>query len=69
MDKYKIKLNPRAFKDIDSILEYIALEKLSPENAQGQTNRIWKALKNLIYFLNRTRKEPREDMQEKDTVS
>lgn len=37
MDKYKVKLNKRAFKDIDSIFEYIALEKLAPENAKGQT--------------------------------
>ena len=47
MDKYKIKLNARAFKDIDGIFAYIALEKQSPEYAQGQTDRIWKALKTL----------------------
>jgi plasmid stabilization system protein ParE len=50
MDKYRIKLNKRAFKDIDSIFEYIALEKLSPENAKGQTDRIWNALKTLDTF-------------------
>lgn len=50
MDKYKVKLNKRAFKDIDSIFEYIALEKLAPENAKGQTDRIWKALKTLESF-------------------
>jgi plasmid stabilization system protein ParE len=50
MDKYRIKLNKRAFKDIDSIFEYIALEKLSPENAKGQTDRIWNALKALDTF-------------------
>lgn len=50
MDNYKVKLNKRAFKDIDSIFEYIALEKLSPENAKGQTDRIWKALKTLENF-------------------
>jgi plasmid stabilization system protein ParE len=50
MDKYKIKLNKRAFKDIDSIFEYIASEKLSPENAKGQTDRIWNALKTLDTF-------------------
>jgi plasmid stabilization system protein ParE len=50
MDKYRIKLNKRAFKDIDSIFEYIALEKLSPENAKGQTDRIWNALKVLDTF-------------------
>lgn len=47
MDKYKIKLYPNAFRDIDSIYEYIAYEKLAPENAKGQTDRIWKALKSL----------------------
>ncbi len=50
MDKYKIKLNARAFRDIDDIFSYIALEKLSPENAKGQTDRIWSALKKLETF-------------------
>ena len=50
MDKYKVSLNSRAFKDIDRIFSYIAHEKQSPENAQGQTDRIWKALKTLDTF-------------------
>lgn len=50
MDKYNVKLNKSAFRDIDSIFDYIALEKLSPENAKGQTDRIWKALKSLETF-------------------
>lgn len=50
MDKYKVKLNPRAFRDIDDIYAYIALEKLSPENAKGQTDRIKAALKTLEIF-------------------
>ena len=50
MDRYSVKLNKRAFKDIDNIFEYIALEKSSPENAHGQTDRIWKALKTLESF-------------------
>ena len=37
-------LYPRALRDIDGIYAYIALEKLSPENAGKQTNRIWDAL-------------------------
>ncbi len=45
-----MKLNPRAFRDIDDIFAYIALEKLSPEIAQGQTDRIWTALKRLDTF-------------------
>ena len=50
MDKYNVKLNPRAFRDIDDIYAYIALEKLSPENAKGQTDRIRTALKTLEIF-------------------
>lgn len=50
MDKYNVKLNPRAFRDIDDIYVYIALEKLSPENAKGQTDRIRAALKTLEVF-------------------
>lgn len=40
MAKYKVRLNNQAFRDIDSFFEYIALEKLAPENAKGQTDRI-----------------------------
>ena len=47
MDKYKVKLNQQAFREIEEIFSYIALEKLSPENAKGQTDRIWAALKKL----------------------
>lgn len=50
MEKYKVKLSPRAFRDIDDIFAYIALEKLSLENAKGQTDRIWTALKKLDTF-------------------
>ena len=50
MDKYHIKLSPRAFRDIEDIFLYIALEKLSPENAKGQTERIRSALKKLETF-------------------
>lgn len=50
MDKYDVKLNPRAFRDLDDIFAYIALEKLSPENAKGQTDRIKKKLKTLETF-------------------
>lgn len=45
MDKYSVILYPRAFRDIDDIYAYIALEKMSPENAKGQTDRIWDAIK------------------------
>lgn len=47
MDKYQVKLYPRAFRDIESIYEYIAIEKRSPQNAKGQTDRIKIAIKSL----------------------
>ena len=47
MDKYSVILYPRAFRDIDDIYAYIALEKMTPENAKGQTDRIWDAVKSL----------------------
>jgi toxin ParE1/3/4 len=50
MDKYKVQLYPRAFRDIEDIYSYIALEKLAPENAKGQTDRIWDAIKSLDTF-------------------
>lgn len=50
MDKYKIMLYPKALKDIEGIYNYIAKIKLSPENAQGQTDRIWNALQKLDTF-------------------
>ena len=50
MVKYRVKLNPRAFRDLDDIFAYIALEKLAPENAKGQTDRIKERLKNLDTF-------------------
>lgn len=43
-------LYPKAFRDIDDIYAYIALDKLSPENAKGQTDRIWEAIKTLEQF-------------------
>ncbi len=50
MEKYKVMLYPRAFRDIDGIYAYIALEKLAPENAKGQTDRIWAAIESLDSF-------------------
>lgn len=50
MDKYEVMLYPKAFRDIDDIYAYIALDKLSPENARGRTDRIWTALKKLEIF-------------------
>ncbi len=47
MDKYNVTLYPRAYRDIDDIYAYIAIDKQSPENAKGQTDRIWDALLSL----------------------
>ncbi len=50
MKKYSVKLNPKAFRDIDDIFNYIAIEISSPATAKKQTNRIWQALKSLEKF-------------------
>ncbi len=50
MDKYKVRINGRAFRDLDAIYTYITFEKLSPENAKAQTDRIKEALKKLDTF-------------------
>ena len=47
MDKYKVKINPKAIRELDSIYEYITNEKLAPENAKGQIDRIKKTILNL----------------------
>lgn len=50
MDKYKIRLNVRAYRDLDEIFDYISHDLQSPENAKGQTDRLWKSLKKLDTF-------------------
>ena len=50
MDKYKVKVNPRAIHELDHIYEYIANEKLAPENAKRQVDRIKKAIIGLETF-------------------
>ena len=50
MDKYKVKVNPRAIRELNRIYEYIAKEKLAPENAKGQVDRIKKAVLGLDTF-------------------
>lgn len=50
LNKYEIKINPRAIRDLEGIYEYIAYEKLSSENAIGQVNRIKKAILSLDTF-------------------
>jgi len=50
LDKYKVKVNPRAIRELNRIYEYIAKEKLAPENAKGQVDRIKKAVLGLDTF-------------------
>ena len=50
MDKYKVKVNPRAISELDRIYKYIADDKLPPQNARGQVDRIKKAVLNLDTF-------------------
>lgn len=50
MDKYKVKVNPRAIRELDGIYEYLANEKSAPENAKGQVERIKKAVLSLDTF-------------------
>lgn len=50
MDKYKVKINPKAVSELDSIYEYITKEKSAPENAKKQVGRIRKAILSLETF-------------------
>lgn len=50
MDKYNVKVNPRAIRELDLIYEYIKNEKSAPENAKGQVDRIKKAVLSLDTF-------------------
>lgn len=50
MDKYKVRINLKAIRELDSIYEYIANEKMAPENAKRQVDRIKKAILNLDTF-------------------
>ena len=50
MDKYKVLINQKAIKDLDSIYEYIAKEKSSQKNARGQADRRKEAILKLDTF-------------------
>lgn len=50
MDKYNVRVNPRAIRELDNIYAYIANEKLAPENAKGQVDRIKEAILSLDTF-------------------
>ena len=44
MDKYKVKINHRAIRELNAIYDYIAKEKSSPEYAKRQADRIKSAI-------------------------
>ena len=50
MVKYKVNLLKVAYMDIDNIYRYIANEKLDPENAKAQVDRIKEAILGLEFF-------------------
>lgn len=50
MDKYKIIINPKAIRELDSIYKYIAAGKQAPENARGQLDRLKTAILSLDTF-------------------
>ncbi|MCM1187064.1 MAG: type II toxin-antitoxin system RelE/ParE family toxin [Lachnoclostridium sp.] len=50
MDEYKVRINAKAIRELDSIYGYIANEKMAPENAEEQIGRIKKAILNLDTF-------------------
>lgn len=47
MDKYIIKLLPKAYRDLDEIYHYISKELLAPETAEG----IIKSIEDAIFAL------------------
>ena len=47
MAKYEVLLYPKAYRDIEEIYSYLAVEKLEPAIAKGQTDRIWDAISSL----------------------
>lgn len=47
---YEIIYSPEALNDLRDIYMYITFEKLAPENAEGQTKRIRKAIRGLNLF-------------------
>ena len=50
LDKYKVRINPRAIQNIENIYEYTSNQKLAPENTKGQINRLKTAILNLSTF-------------------
>lgn len=50
MTKYEVLLYPKAYRDIEEIYSYLALEKLEPAIAKAQTDRIWDAIGSLVSY-------------------
>lgn len=50
MDKYNVRVSSKAAKEIEAIYRHIAVDKLSPENAKGQVDRIREAVLKLDTF-------------------
>ena len=50
LDKYKVKINPKAAGDIDHIYEYLAEDRLAPESAKRQAERLKTAILKLDTF-------------------
>ena len=47
---YKIIYSPESIDDLRAIYSYIAFEKHTPKNAEGQVNRIRKSIRSLDLF-------------------
>ena len=50
MDRYSVKVLPRAAQELDEIYAYICYNKLAPEVAKKQVNRIKKSILDLGLF-------------------
>lgn len=50
LDKYIVKIYPRAIQELDKIYKYIAIEKQSQQTAKKQANRIKKKILSLDTF-------------------
>jgi toxin ParE1/3/4 len=47
---YKIIYSPESLDDLRAIYSYIAFEKLAPQNAEGQVNRIRESIRSPHLF-------------------
>ena len=50
LNKYKVLLYPKAYRDLEEIYSYIVNEILEPDIAKKQIERIWDALNSLSVF-------------------